>query len=402
MTDAETMVLPRSGLTELGVEDPWGEDHGPGGEPEVDSARWRLAAWLVPALLMGGLGLLRGGGPVLPGAAETESAAPLFHLIMRTWVGAFGTSDLALRVPSTVAAVAAAAMVGALATRLYAPRVGLLAGVIFALLPTSALSAQQAQPYPLAVLAAVFATWCLVRATDRPGPGPLAVYGAAVLILGSCHLVALLLVVGHGWVVLAFRRSMAGWWLLVTAVGVSPAAATVLLGPGRGTWPAPGVAAGSAELAAAPRELFGVAALGAVLFLLALFSLPLRRGAAVCTAWAVLPPVVLLLAAQAAPVWQPRYLLFTLPAWAILGAVALSRVRAGWAAAALVAIAVLAVSVHLDLREPAGPQRAGGRLARIVEDWTRPADPPVAARPAPNGRAGGGATPSIVAGPARS
>ncbi|MEV0154726.1 glycosyltransferase family 39 protein [Micromonospora sp. NPDC050686] len=389
MTDAETMVLPRTGPAEMGVEDPWGEDHGPAVEPAVDSARWRLAAWLVPALLMGGLGLLRAGGPVVPGATVTEQEAPLFHLVLRTWVAIVGTSDLALRVPSTVAAVAAAALVGALATRLYAPRVGLLAGVIFALLPTSTLSAQQAQPYALAVLAAVFTTWCLVRAIERPAPGPLAVYGAAVLILGSCHLMALLLVVGHGWVVLSFRRAMAGWWLLVTVVGVSPAAAAVLFGPGRGTWPARGVAASPAALAAAPREVFGVAVLGAVLFLLALFSLPLRRVAAVCTAWAVLPPVVLLLAAQAAPVWQPQFLLFTLPAWAILGAAALARVRGGWSAAALVAIAVLAVSVQLDLRGPDGPQRPGGWLVRIVEVWTQPADGVAAARPAPEGRAGG-------------
>ncbi|GAB3374015.1 hypothetical protein GCM10027452_32090 [Micromonospora halotolerans] len=56
MMDADTMVLPRLGSGEIRVEDPWGEDRAVGSRagghrPPADTARWRLAAWLRPALL---------------------------------------------------------------------------------------------------------------------------------------------------------------------------------------------------------------------------------------------------------------------------------------------------------------------------------------------------------------
>ncbi|MEU5941082.1 glycosyltransferase family 39 protein [Micromonospora sp. NPDC047548] len=363
MKDANTVVLPRLALTEVSVEDPWGEDHGTAPDPATDTLRWRVAAWLVPALVMGALCLVRAGEP-----ARSRGEVAIWSMagspLMRWWVEVLGTSGLALRALAMLATTAAAALVGGLAARLFAPRVGLLAGVIFALLPTSTRYAQEAQPYALTVFAAVLATFFLVLAIDRPKFGRFAVYGAAVLVLGLCHGLALLLLAGHGWAVFAFRRGVAGRWLVVAFLGALPAAAApVLLGEQPGAQIARGSDPSLAVLAATPRELFGVTALGVVLLGLALFSLPLRRSAAIYTAWAAVPPLVLLLVAQATPVWLPQFLLFTLPAWATLSAVALARARARWCVAALVAIALLGVPVQVARWEPQGPS-AGHEQAR--------------------------------------
>ncbi|WP_433281279.1 glycosyltransferase family 39 protein [Micromonospora sp. CA-244673] len=395
MMDADTMVLPRLGSGEIRVEDPWGEDRALGSRagghrPPDDTSRWRLAAWLLPALLAGALGVVGAGTPGLrlaelatwraatspwpDGLPGGDVTLVPYHLLMRAWAAAFGTTDLALRVPSLLAVAATAALVGALAARMFASGTGVLAGVIFALLPSVTRYAQEAQPYALALFAAVLATWFLLPALDRPSLRRLAPYAAAVALLGLCHAMALLLLVGHGWVVLAFRRGMTGRWLAAALLGVLPAAGLLWSGVRAGGQVAPAARPDLAALAATPRELFGVAALGAVLLGLALFSLPLRRAAAICTAWAVLPPLGLLLLAQATPVWSPSSLLFTLPAWATLAAAALSRVRPAWWVVAVAALALIVAPAQAAVRAPDGHGQATREVAEIVGARRLPAD----------------------------
>ncbi|MGY0005403.1 glycosyltransferase family 39 protein [Micromonospora sp. I033] len=387
MMDADTMVLPRLGPGEIRVEDPWGEERTVGARgrahrPAADTSRWRLAAWLLPALLTGALGVVGVGTPGLrlaelatwraatspwpDGLPGGDVTLVPYHLLMRAWAAAFGASDLALRVPSLLAVAAAAALVGALAARMFAPGTGVLAGVIFALLPSVTRYGQEAQPYALALFAAVLATWFLLPALDRPSLRRLAPYAGAVVLLGLCHAVALLLLVGHGWVVLAFRRGAAGRWLAAAFLGLLPTAALLWSGVRAGGQIAPAARPDLSALAATPGELFGVAALGAVLLGLALFSLPLRHAAAVCTAWAVVPPLGLLLLAQVAQVWSPAALLFTLPAWATLAAAALSRVRAGWWVVALAALALAGVPAQAAARAPDGHGQAPHEVAEII------------------------------------
>ncbi|MBU8861354.1 MULTISPECIES: glycosyltransferase family 39 protein [unclassified Micromonospora] len=367
MMDADTMVLPRLG--DATVEDPWGEDRPRRAAATAATAaltRWRIAAWLVPAVLTGALGAARiTTSGLSTGEAATRRAATSpwpgigaaltgddlalgpYHLLVRGWAALFGAADLALRVPSLLAMVGAAALVGALAARIATPAAGLLAGVLFAVLPTSARYAQEAQPYALAVFAAVLATWLLVPALDRPRLRRLVPYAGAVLLLGLCQPVALLLLAGHGWAVLAFRRRGALRWLAAVGLGLLPVAALLATGLSGGGRLASGVRPGAAVLAATPGDLFGVAALAGVLAGLALFSLPLRHPAAICTAWALVPALGLLALAQAVPVWSAGNLLFTVPAWAVLGGVALSRARAAGALAVLALVALLAVAARL-------------------------------------------------------
>ncbi|QLQ40485.2 glycosyltransferase family 39 protein [Micromonospora robiginosa] len=376
MMDADTMVLPRLGPSEAGVEDPWGEDRPLGrsraaARAATGAGRWRTAAWLVPALLAGGLG---GAGLDTPRlraeelatwrAATSswrdaltggEPASAPYHLLARASVELFGASDAALRLPSLLAVTAAVALVGVLAARLFTPGTGVLAGVLLAVLPTTTRYAQEAQPHAVALLAAVLATWLLLPVLDRPTVPRLVGYAGAVVLLGAAQPGALLLLAGHGWVVLAFRRRAAGRWSAAVLPGVLSVAALLASGGAGGFLPS-GVRPDPAALAAAPRELFGVAALGLVLAGLALFSLPLRYAAAICTAWALVPALAMLLAAWVVPVWSPAGLFFTVPAWAVLGAVALTRLRAGWAVAGLAAIALIGA--------PAQP--AGATAIRLI------------------------------------
>ncbi|MFE9692475.1 glycosyltransferase family 39 protein [Micromonospora sp. NPDC005806] len=402
MKEADTIALPHLGPEEVGVEDPWGEDRAvrPAGERAAahrrrapHTSRWRVAAWLVPALLMGVLGAVRAGTPGLrmeelatwrsATSSWRDSWSALYggdgtttpyHLLMRGWAEVFGASDLALRVPSILALVAAAALLGATAARMFAPVTGVLAGVILALLPASTRYAQEAQPYALTLLAAVLATWLLLSAVDRPRLWRFAAYGGAVAVLGLGHVLALLLLLGHGWAVFAFRRGVAGRWLVAASVGALPAAALVWLAVRDGGRIFPMSRPSLTALAATPKELFGVAALAALLLGLALLSLPLRYSAAVFTAWAAVPPLVLLLVAQVTPIWSPQCLLFTLPAWATLGAAALSRVRARWSVGMVAVIALIGAPVQVAARAPDGHAQDPRRLAKIIDGRLQPGD----------------------------
>ncbi|MDT5025267.1 MAG: mannosyltransferase [Micromonosporaceae bacterium] len=393
MQDAVTIAMPRPGASEASVEeDPWGEDQdATPARPATDGAAWRIGSWLVPGLLMGALSVVGAGAPGLWmdelatwGMATsswrenwsivhwTDVTDAPYYLLMRAWAELFGTSDLALRAPSMLAMTAAAAVIGALGARLFAPRTGLVAGVIFALLPTSTRYAQEARPYALTLLAAALATLLLVLATDQAGFWRFAAYGASASIVGLSHVVALLLLAGHGWAVFAFRRKVAGRWLVAAFIGALPAAGLLWLGERH--------AAAMTRIpdlslfTATPKELFGATALSVVLVVLALFSLPLRYAAGIYTAWAVVPPLMLLLIAQATPIWLPQSLLFTLPAWATLGAAALCRARAGWGAGMLVVIALIGLPVQVAFREPDGHRQATRQLAEIIEAGMRPGD----------------------------
>jgi mannosyltransferase len=297
-----------------------------------------------------------------------------YYVVMHGWVGLFGSSDLALRLPSMLAMAISAGLVGVLGGRLSTPRAGLLAGIVFAILPSSSRFAQEARPYALTVLFTLLATFFLVRALDRPGFWRFAAYAAAVAVLGLFHGVALLVLAAHGWSVLAFRREKIWRWSCAAAVGSVPGAVLIWLGQrqkGQIVW-IPDVNAG--VLGEFPKGLLGATAVASIVFVVALFSLPLRYPAALYTAWAVVPPLCLLIVAQVTPIWLPRYLLFTLPAWALLAGTALARVRMRWGIAAVTALALLGVTAQIAYRAPDGHLEATRNLADLISAQVQPGD----------------------------
>jgi mannosyltransferase len=115
-----------------------------------------------------------------------------YYVLMHAWVSVFGDSDLALRIPSLLAMAAAAGLTGALGARLAGPGAGLLAGIVFGLLPSTSRFGAEARPYALVVFAAVAATYLLLRAWERPTAVRWAGYAGAVAMLSLLHVVAVL------------------------------------------------------------------------------------------------------------------------------------------------------------------------------------------------------------------
>ncbi|PZF95462.1 glycosyltransferase family 39 protein, partial [Micromonospora deserti] len=160
---------------------------------------WRdeLATWSAASRPLGDLARLAG---------TIDAATAPYYLFMHGWLAVFGDSVTALRLPAAVAMAAAAGLTAVLGDRLVGARAGLLAGLLFAVLPGTSRYGQEARPYALATLFAVLATLLLVAALRRPGPGRWAGYAAAVAALGLTHLIALTLLAAHAVAVLAAGR----------------------------------------------------------------------------------------------------------------------------------------------------------------------------------------------------
>ncbi|NUU26330.1 MAG: hypothetical protein HOV68_33235, partial [Streptomycetaceae bacterium] len=162
------------------------------------------------------------------------------------------------------------------------------------------------------------------------------------------HLVALASLAGHAaWIVVEHRRAK-GPFALAVVGGLAPLAPLLALAAGQRQrqveWiPRP-------ELDTVQTLLPRLAASGPVAVALAVLALGAwtgraRRGVLVAYTWmAVLPVAVVWVASRAGDTsyFLPRYLLFTLPAWAVLAGAGVAVLATGRAAAGLLAVAVVA------------------------------------------------------------
>ena len=402
----ETMVLDHSPLRDattvmdgpprdLSMTDPWGHrvSANVAAAPRRDGGWSRVAAWLVPALAMavvGGLGLNR---PALWtdelatwGIADAswrqmwgvlryvDAVLAPYYVLMHGVARVAGTTDVVLRLPSLVAMVLAAGLIGSLGRRLGGTRLGVLAGLLFAVLPATTRFGQEARPYALTALFAVAATYLLVLVWERPSFWRLAGYALAVTCLGMMHVIALVLLLAHGWIIAAFHRRHLLRWILAATVGVLPLLPLLWLGHRQ-----------SGQVSYIPRVglesagPYGTVVLGSVgllvvLGLLGLFALPLRRPAALFTAWVVLPAAALVCVSLVFSLFLPRYLIFTLPGWALLGGATLARMPTPLAVGALVMVTVLGVPAQLAARQSDGHDEATRDAARIIATGDRPGD----------------------------
>ncbi|GGN19019.1 mannosyltransferase [Actinoplanes campanulatus] len=359
-------------------------------EPEpLTNPRLTVLSWLVPFLVAGGLGwwnLARPGlsedelatwGMVTIGWAEfrgvlenVDASVGAYYVLLRLWAAVAGDTDLLLRLPSVLFGAAAAAVVAGIGIRLAGRRAGLTAGLVFALLPGFSRYAQDARPYALVMLAAAVSTYILIGLVDRPRARAYVGYSFSVLILGLSHVVALLLLVAHLLLVVRVRRSWRPFlaWACAVLVGVSPALPVLYLGQvqsgGQIGWIPPLT---WDRLAETPERLFGATIIAGAVIALALTALSLRTSAHALTLWALAPVAALAAVAQLTPLWVPRYLLFVLPAWALLAGLALCRLSVLRGLVAVLGIGLLAIPAQADIRTVYGHDYASRDIAEVIK-----------------------------------
>ncbi|MER5642817.1 glycosyltransferase family 39 protein [Kitasatospora sp. NPDC002227] len=303
--------------------------------------------WLTPALAAGLLGAYRITTPELwrdeisSWSAAGRPLAKLFailgnvdasngayYVVLHLWTAVFGESVLALRLLSALAMAGAAAFTALGARRWYgsAPA-GLAAGLLLAAVPAVSAYAQEARSYALVTCAVAAATWCLLRALERPSFARWGWYGACTTLAGALHLVSLSALAGQAVLVLLVT-GLKGWrtalqWAVTAVVAGLPLLPLVLVGQrqtGRQlVWiPTP---TAHALRGFGPFLFASVNVWHAFEVLTLLALLLVHRRALGPLAMAVLPVLAVWVVSQGeTSYFLDRYLLFTVPAWAVLAA----------------------------------------------------------------------------------
>ena len=140
----------------------------------------------------------------------------LYYLLMHYWIGAFGASELSVRLPSAVAVGLLIAGTVVLGSRLAGLRFGVIAGVVCLVLPRTTYLATEARSYALGTAVAVWITVWFVGLVRRREHRlrPWLVYGVFVGLAAYLFLYLGLLLLVHGAVLAtsaAGRRQLSRW-----------------------------------------------------------------------------------------------------------------------------------------------------------------------------------------------
>lgn len=266
---------------------------------------------------------------------DVDAVHGLYYLLAHA-VLTVHPGEVVLRLPSVCAAAVTAALVAALGTRLARPRVGLWAGLLYAVVPMTGHYAQEGRSYALVAAGATGATLLFVRAVQHGSTGSWAAYGAVLALTCWLHEFAVLLLCAHA-VSLALGRVggrvLRAWGCAAGGVAVS-LVPMVLVSRGQAAqvaWlrrPTAVTAEGLLRAFLGPSGAVYAVCLG--LALLGSAGLVGRRGeitlAGVALPLTVVPPVVLMLASQASPLFVDRYVLYALSGAPLLVAAGAERV----------------------------------------------------------------------------
>jgi len=265
-----------------------------------------------------------------------------YYVLMHAVIAAGGISATTLRLPSLLAMSVAVGLTAALGRRVAqasglpgARAVGLLAGLALIAVPLTTRYAQEARPYALTTLFAVLGTYALVRAASSPRWPWWVLYAAALTLAGLFSLLTILIVAAHA-ASLWWARSQAGgvvtlrimrrWLAACLAAGIL-LAPVAYLSAGQSAqlnWVRRPDLSTAATLL---RDFAGATPLIPVVAALALLGCVAANGirhrgaitlADIALPWLVLPPVLLIAVSFAHPVYVERYVLFCLPALALL------------------------------------------------------------------------------------
>ncbi|MBC7272423.1 MAG: glycosyltransferase family 39 protein [Streptomyces sp.] len=306
-------------------------------------------------------------------AQQVDLVHALYYALMHEIFGLFGGGLLTLRLPSVLAMSLAASGVGLLALRLAGPRAGLLAGLVFPLLPQVQKYAQEGRSYAMVCALVTWATYALVAGVPHRTRWRWALYGSTMLLACLLHEFAVLALAAHG-VTLAVSRVprpvMRAW---------STAAAGVVAG----LLPLAIHSAGQAEQVSwigGPVRLRYYLLAAAVGLACARAPLAARgpvRLSALAVPILVLPGLLLLTASLVKPLFVDRYVLFSnigiavlLGAW--MDGFHRRSSRTAWIAAVVVLAALVPPS--LSLRTPQSRSNDATAVGAAVRTQGRPGD----------------------------
>ncbi|MEV6490834.1 glycosyltransferase family 39 protein [Actinoplanes sp. NPDC051633] len=318
-----------------------------------------------------------------------------YYVVMRGWVAVAGDSLLTLRIPSLAAMVVTAAAATLIGRRLAGTRVGVVGGLLLALIPSISRYAQEVRSYALVTMLVTVSTWFLLRAVERPTWPRWFSYALTLALAGLGHFLSFAVLGAHLLYALLATRStdeIRRWRFAGAAAGaclvVIPLPALASRQSGQVSWLADDKRA-PVEL---PARLFLADHLAYAVILLALLGAVLlwrksRAGTVLLLAWAAVPILFIYASSPVLHLLAARYVLFTLPAFTLLAAGAIvflfgpygaKKAGARWmlsAALVLPGLAYLAVDGYREVRtSPVKGQPGYAPAFAYIAAKTQPGD----------------------------
>ena len=321
----------------------------------------------------------RSASEIVDLAEHVDLVHTAYYLLVHAVLGT-SASVTPIRLLSVVAAAITTALLVRLGRELGSLRVGVMAGLLWTLAPLVSRYAQEARPYAMVALAATAATLALVRVCRRPWlPGRWVLYGVSLVVLGLLNVLALLLIVVHLTYVLATSPGPARRrWTLTVGSALTALSPLLIASAGQSeqvAWlPRP-------ELKQLTGFLLGEYSVGLVIVAVLVLAIAgLGRGThspalGLGLAWALLPPVILWTVSQAHPLFDWRYVFFTVPGAALAVASLATLLRLRWLVAVLLVLAIGGVHMQSVYRYRASGHSEDLRgAAQAIEQSSRPGD----------------------------
>lgn len=292
---------------------------------------------------------------------HADAVHALYYLIMHFWTAAFGISPLALRLPSLIGMVIGAALLAALGRMLVSPRAGLTAGLLYACAPQASYYAHDARSYGIDSTLVILLFLVFVRAMRSPRRSAWIGYAVTLLVTVAMHLFTLLVLVAHGITVVLDARSNRSWqstrrWLVAAALATGALVPFILWSVIQGdtaNWIPP------PTWIAVWDFVIGMAGRASLIVPFAVFAtLAIRMSSqrptvmTVALPWLAVPPVLMFVGSIFDPLYVFRYLLYCLPAIALLVAAGLDRLGPWTHGIALLTLVALTVPQQLAVRNP--------------------------------------------------
>ena len=305
----------------------------------------------------------------LPGTLHVlrvrEANMGLYYLLLNVWERIGGTSETWIRAFSALAALAAIPVAAMVAERLVNRPFAMISAFLLATNPWFVIYAREARAYGLTLLLTATATLLFLRAVERGNAARYVAYGLAVSAAEYSQLLAVLIVIPHIVYLVRSRRHRDPVWLvtyLLIAVSFLPLAATVFSSRHNDqvSWiphlSVQQIGGFGQSIVGGPVAFVVVLGLSVLLFREALDKRDRLAAISGYLALAVLSPVlVVAIVSIAMPLFVGRYLLFILPALAMLTAAGLVRLhalsRSAAAGAALLVLGLFAVADHAQVTE---------------------------------------------------
>ena len=315
----------------------------------------------------------------------------IYYLMMHGWYVVFPATEFASRLSSAIAAGMAAAGVVVLGKLISSRSVAVTAGLVFAVLPRVTWAGMETRSYALSMAAAVWLTVLCVRAARRGRPRRWLVYGVSLVAAVALNVFLILIVPAHAVAVLAYARRPRsfGYWAAATAAATL-AVIPFLLFAQTQLFQVQWISRlGTATVTGILHEQYfdqsvAAAVVAGVILVAAMICGPLfgagrpGRLIALTLTWMAAPTIALLLYSVVQhPIYYPRYLSFTVPAFALLLGVCIvtvGRSRAGITALLLV-LAVAGMPTYLFQRGPyAKAYMDYSAVADVIDHYAAPSD----------------------------